>query len=156
MGMHNLDFSGKNILVTGGGGAGVGGGVCNVLSRNGATLIINERKMVDAQRAAQKYSSAIPVAADIRKEDQIKRMFEDILKQVDGIHGLVNNAGVGLHKMAHEATEKEVDRIYDTDMKGVWHVSKAFANDSIGREILLIFLRFMPMLRGRVMPYIPV
>ncbi|SHG02623.1 3-oxoacyl-[acyl-carrier protein] reductase/2-deoxy-D-gluconate 3-dehydrogenase [Fodinibius roseus] len=131
MDMNSLDFSGKNILVTGGGGAGVGAGVCNVLARFGATLIINERKVGDAQRAAQRYSSAVPVAADIRKEDEIKRMFEHILKQVDGIHGLVNNAGVGLHKMAHKATEEEVNRIYDTDMKGVWHVSKAFANHLI-------------------------
>lgn len=131
MDRYNLDFTGKNILVTGGGGAGVGAGVCNVLARCGATLIINEYKMADAKRAAQKYSSAIPVAADIRKEDEINRMFEDILRQVDGIHGLVNNAGVGLHKMAHEATEEEVNRIYDTDMKGVWHVSKTFVNHLI-------------------------
>lgn len=123
-----MDLTGKNILVTGGGGVGVGAGVCEILSRCGATVILNELHLEDAKTAAKKYPKAIPVAADIRKKEEITAMFRDIHDKVGILHGLVNNAGVGLSKLAHEATEEEFSQLYDTDIKGVWQVSKAFVN----------------------------
>lgn len=123
-----MDFKGKNILVTGGGGFGVGAGVCAALSQRGATVILNELNMEDAVKAAKNYLNAIPVAADIRNEDEVKAMFNEIRNTVGQLHGLVNNAGVGLSKLAHEATVDDFDRLYDTDVKGVWQVSKAFVN----------------------------
>jgi NAD(P)-dependent dehydrogenase (short-subunit alcohol dehydrogenase family) len=123
-----MDLTGKNILVTGGGGVGVGAGVCEILSRCGATVILNELHLENAKTAAKKYPKAIPVAADIRKKEEITAMFRDIHDKVGILHGLVNNAGVGLSKLAHEATEEEFSQLYDTDIKGVWQVSKAFVN----------------------------
>jgi len=123
-----MDFKGKNILVTGGGGFGVGAGVCEVLSRSGATVIINEVNKEDAVKAAKNYQNAIAVAADIRNADEVQAMFKEIHNIVGQVHGLVNNAGVGLSKLAHEATGDDFDRLYDTDVKGLWQVSKAFVN----------------------------
>ena len=123
-----MDFKGKNILVTGGGGFGVGAGVCQVLSRSGATVIINELNKEDAVKAAKNYPNAIPVAADIRNADEVKAMFDEIRNTIGQVHGLVNNAGVGLSKLAQEATGDDFDKLYDTDVKGLWQVSKAFVN----------------------------
>lgn len=123
-----MDFKGKNILVTGGGGFGVGAGVCEVLSQLGATVILNELNIDEAVTAAKNYPNAIPVAADIRSEAEVNKMFSDIKDKVGQLHGLVNNAGVGLSKLAHEATGDDFTRLYDTDVKGVWQVSKAFVN----------------------------
>ena len=120
------DLKGKKILVTGGGGVGVGGGVCQSLDRFGATIILNEINLEKAEKACKKYSNALPVAADIGSGEQIEAMFEAIGKEVGMIDGLVNNAGVGLSKVAHEATEQEFQRLYDIDIKGVWQVSKMF------------------------------
>lgn len=123
-----MNLKGKNILVTGGGGQGVGSGICKALSKCGATIILNELEFDDAKVAAQKYPNAIPVAADISKKEEVMEMFKDIQQKVGRLHGLVNNAGVGLAKVAHEATEEEFNRLYDTDIKGLWQVSKAFVN----------------------------
>lgn len=90
------------------------------MARCSATILLNERNMEDAQNAAQRYPTAIPVAADIRKEYEVEAMFEKILQQIDGIYGLVNNAGIGLYKRAHEVKEEEFDGIHDTDIKGLW------------------------------------
>ncbi len=43
-------------MVTGGGGIGVGAGVCEVLSRLGATVVLNELRLNDAVEAAKKIS----------------------------------------------------------------------------------------------------
>src|SRR5699024_94703 len=116
------------ILVTGGGGVGVGAGICNALSQCGATVLLNEQDSKKAKEAVKKYPRAIPIAADIRNSEEVIDMFEEIQQKVGLVHGLVNNAGVGLSRMAHEADEKEFKRLYNTDLKGVWQVSKAFAN----------------------------
>ncbi|GJM28050.1 MAG: beta-ketoacyl-ACP reductase [Cyclobacteriaceae bacterium] len=122
------DLRGKKILVTGAGGVGVGGGICQALDRFGATIIVNEINLDKAVSAAGKYTNAIPVQADIGDGGQIESMFQKIAGEVGIIDGLVNNAGVGLSKVAHEASEDDFDRLYDIDIKGVWQVSKAFVN----------------------------
>lgn len=126
-----LNFKGKNILVTGGGGTGVGAGVCKVLSELGATVILNELDKSKAEKAAAQYKNTIPVSADISIELEVKKMFEEISNIIGPLHGLVNNAGVGLSKMAHEASTEEFDRLYNVDIRGVWMVSKTFVQKLI-------------------------
>jgi NAD(P)-dependent dehydrogenase (short-subunit alcohol dehydrogenase family) len=123
-----MDFTGKKILVTGGGGVGVGGGVCQALDNFGATIILNEITQEKAETAANKYSRVVPIGADIGNPQQVKEMFDFLAKEVGVIDGVVNNAGVGLSRLAHEASTEEFDRLYDIDIKGVWQVSKAYVN----------------------------
>lgn len=130
----NMDLKGKIVLVTGGGGTGVGSGVCKALSNFGATVILNEVDLEKAEQAAEKYIGAIPIAADIRNPEEIENMFEEVATKVGFIDGLVNNAGVGLSKMAHQVSEEEFDRLYDIDIKGVWQVSKIFVNRLLQRK----------------------
>ncbi len=129
-----MNLTGKNILVTGGGGTGVGKGVCRILVERGATLILNELDLDDAKRAAKNYPGAIPVAADVSKGKEVTAMFRTIEQKAGTLHGLVNNAGIGLSKLAHKATEKEFNRLYDVDVKGIWQVSKAFVNRLIDSD----------------------
>ena len=113
-----MNLENKKILVTGGGGVGVGGGVCQALDNFGATIILNEVNRDLAETAASKYTRAIPVVADVSDADQVSEMFEHIKKEIGVLDGLVNNAGVGLSKVAHEASEEDFDRLYDIDIKG--------------------------------------
>jgi NAD(P)-dependent dehydrogenase (short-subunit alcohol dehydrogenase family) len=39
---------------------------------------------------------------------------------------VVNNAGIGLGKDAIDASESDIDRLYEVDVKGIWMVSRAF------------------------------
>lgn len=121
-----MDLSYLKVLVTGGGGIGVGGGVCEVLANYGATLLINELKLEKAQAAAAKYPKAYAFEADISDDDALKKMFVEIAEKVGPINGLVNNAGIGLSKKAHEASAAEFDRLYSVDIRAVWQVSKLF------------------------------
>jgi NAD(P)-dependent dehydrogenase (short-subunit alcohol dehydrogenase family) len=129
-----MNLENKKILVTGGGGVGVGGGVCQALDNFGATIILNEVNRELAETAASKYTRAIPVVADVGDADQVSEMFEHIKKEIGVLDGLVNNAGVGLSKVAHEASEEEFDRLYDIDIKGVWQVSKAFVKQLLDNQ----------------------
>lgn len=106
----------------------MGQGICKVLVKCGATIILNELNLEDAKRAVKNYPGAIAVGADVSKSEEVTAMFRTIDQKAGALHGLVNNAGIGLSKLAHKADEKEFNRLYDVDIKGVWNVSKAFVN----------------------------
>lgn len=131
----SFNLTGKNILVTGGGGTGVGKGICEVLSGLGATILLNEKKSGDAEQAAKNYPGAISAGADITVEDEVEQMFSEIKNRVGVLHGLVNNAGIGLIKPAYKASSEEFDHVFSTDVKGLWHVSKLFANQLIENNL---------------------
>ena len=132
-----MNLKDKNILVTGGAGYGVASGICKALSESGARLIINEKNEEKIDEALKAYPAAISAIGDISKHADVEAIFNRLEKEVGLIHGLVNNAGIGLSKPFHEATEEEFDNLYDVDVKGVWMMSKFFVkqllkNNSVG------------------------
>lgn len=121
-----MDLQGKNILVTGGAGDGMGSGICEAIDHSGGRIIVNDLNLELARGVAEKYNNAVAVKADISNADEVRQMFDKINKDVGILHGVVNNAGIGLAKYAHEAEEEEVNRLFDVDVKGIWMVSKEF------------------------------
>lgn len=132
--MIKIDLSGKNILITGGAGDGMGAGLCEAVVEAGGRVIVNDLRPETARHAAAKYKNAISIAADISKVDEVERMFMELSQTCGTVHGLINNAGIGLGINAHEATEEEFDRLYDVDVKGVWSVTKAFVRQLLAKK----------------------
>lgn len=130
-----MNLSGKNILITGGGNFGVGSGMCKALSQYGARLLINEPTMEQLEPVLKQYPDAIPAVADISKADEVKSMFDFLKKEVGTVHGLVNNAGIGLSKPVYEVTEEEFDRLYGVDVRGLWLVSKYFVRQLLENKM---------------------
>ena len=129
-----MNLKSKNILVTGGAGFGVASGICKVLYECGARLIINEKDEGKMEAVLKKYPGSVPAIADVSDHEEVEKLFNDLEKKVGLIHGLVNNAGVGLSKPAHEATEQEFNTLYNTDVKGVWIMSKLFVRQLLKNE----------------------
>lgn len=126
-----MNLKDLRVLVTGGGGTGIGGGVCEALAGFGATLIINDLDPEKAKSAAEKYPGAISVGADISKREEVAAMFEEIKEKAGVINGLVNNAGVGLSRLSYEVSDEEFDKLYNIDIRAVWQVSKFFVRQLI-------------------------
>lgn len=129
-----MNLKGKNIIVTGGAGFGVSSGICKALSEFGARLIINERDEEKMDAVLKKYPGSVSAIADVSHPEEVEELFNDLEKKVGIIHGLVNNAGVGLSKLAHEATVSEFDNLYSTDVKGVWMMSKLFVQQLLKNQ----------------------
>lgn len=129
-----MDLNGKNILVTGGAGDGIGQGICEAIDHAGGRLLINDLTIEMAKGAAKKYKNAYAVEGDISKTEEVSRMFDKIKNEVGVIHGVVNNAGIGLGKYAIEAEKSEVDHLYDVDVKGIWMVSREFVKQLLASK----------------------
>ncbi len=123
-----INLEGKNVLVTGGAGFGVGAGVCQAIAESGARLVVNDLDGVAAAKTAARYPGTLAIAGDIGKSEDVERIFAEAKVHCGVLHGVVNNAGVGLNKPAHEATEADFDRLFGIDVRGLWLVSKVFTN----------------------------
>lgn len=128
-----LNFTNKTILVTGGAGVGVGGGVCSALDKLGAELIIVDKDEPKLVEAVARYHQARGYTADISTFAGIDDLFSHLSHDFPKIHGLVNNAGIGLSKEAHEASEIDFDRLMAVNFKAVWRCSSRFAELLIQR-----------------------
>ncbi|MBM1105056.1 SDR family oxidoreductase [Aurantibacter crassamenti] len=133
--MLKIDLSNKKFLISGGAGTGVGSGICQAIAACGGQILLNDINFEKAKEAAKEYPNAFPVPGDISNQKEVEQIFKSIKSEHGVIHGLVNNAGVGLRKEAHLAEESDFDKLYNIDVKGVWMMAKAFVNQLIFNNI---------------------
>ena len=91
-------LAGQRAIVTGA-NSGIGAGVARALAEAGASVAINyvagpdrTQALVDEIKAAG--GSAIGVSADVSKEEQVERMFAEVVEAFGSVDILVNNAGL--------------------------------------------------------------
>lgn len=90
----DLQLQDKVIIVTGG-AKGIGEGIVQVLSHEGAIPVIIGRSESDNEKALEGISGkGFQVTAELTKPDECKRAVDAVLKQYGRIEGVVNNAGV--------------------------------------------------------------
>lgn len=129
-------LEGKVIIVTGG-AAGIGRGICEALTTNGARVAVVQRSSEAAERAAAPHSGARGFTADISDRDQVDRMVEAVTQAFGKVDGLVNNASVtGPSALApfHVMAPEHVHRIIDSNLKGTIWCSQAVARHLIARS----------------------
>ena len=128
--MNNV-LNGKIALVTGG-GRGIGATVALKLAGLGATTIICGRTLARLQHTAGQIRSAggqaEAMACDVADGNSVAALAERVQKTFGRLDILVNNAGIGwtggpLHTMPPE----KWDAIFNTNLRGVFYVIRAFA-----------------------------
>jgi NAD(P)-dependent dehydrogenase (short-subunit alcohol dehydrogenase family) len=120
-----------SVALVSGASSGIGLHLANVLARVGAKVAIAARRKDKIERAAADLISSgyqvLAVPLDVTQPKTIALAFdtvEDALGQVDV---LINNAGVIYIKKFLDQEESEVDRIFDTNLKGVFLVAQEAA-----------------------------
>jgi len=94
----DLRFDGRTIIVTGG-GSGIGAATATELASSGATVIVADLDLARAEGVVReivaKGDKAHAFAVEIAKADEVKAMVEFAVTKTGGLHGIVNNAGIG-------------------------------------------------------------
>ncbi|WP_424971499.1 SDR family NAD(P)-dependent oxidoreductase [Dinoroseobacter sp. S76] len=132
-----FDLTGKRALITGA-SSGIGAHLARTLGQAGADVVLAARSEDKLERyAAQLRSEQIGaevVAMDVTDAASVGAAAE----AVGAVDILVNNSGVSGHEMLMDTAEADWDRVLDTNLKGAWLVSKAFAPGLIAQQGVIL------------------
>jgi NAD(P)-dependent dehydrogenase (short-subunit alcohol dehydrogenase family) len=118
-------LSGKVAIVTGG-TRGIGRAIAEHLLREGAAVAIcgRSQESVDAAVAAMKpLGRIVGFAADVTRVDDVRRFFQSVDGEFDGLDILVNNAGAAVFRKVGEMTPEEWHRNIDLNLSGPFYCS---------------------------------
>jgi len=120
-------LEGKVAIVTGA-GRGIGRAVVERLVREGAAVTASQRAVAEGDElarslAAQGHAIAF-VPGDVRAEEDAERVVAETLARFGRLDILCNNAGVGLLKPVVDTARDEYDRVFDTNVWGLFTCSR--------------------------------
>jgi glucose 1-dehydrogenase len=119
-------LKGKNVLITGA-SSGIGQAIAVRFAREGANVAINYRSGASQAEATQAMvrsarsngaGSDLLVQADVSQEDQVRKMFADVIDAFGRLDVLINNAGIQKPTPSHEIEVADFDRVIGVNLRG--------------------------------------
>ena len=130
----NFSLNQKNALVTGG-GTGIGLAISRGFCEAGARVIITGRREDVLKKACEELGkNASYRVCDVSQLEAIPALVEGIAKDGIELDILVNNAGVNAKKPAIEVTDEEFNRIIQTNLNGLFALTREVARGMAERK----------------------
>jgi 3-oxoacyl-[acyl-carrier protein] reductase len=120
--MRALD--GAVAIVTGS-ARGIGRGIAEVLSSEGAQVVIADIDGASAERTASEIPRASAVATDVTDRASTEQMADTAIERHGRIDILAANAGIYPIALIDELSDAEWDRVMDLNAKGALHALQA-------------------------------
>lgn len=127
----DLGLKGEVAIITGGGN-GIGYGMCEVFSEEGANVVIADFAPLEiTQKLAadleSKYGNhVIAVHADISSPDDVSMLYDKVLDEFGTVDILMNNAGkMGLNRI-EDVTISELRKYEQVNIEGLFLMSQKF------------------------------
>jgi NAD(P)-dependent dehydrogenase (short-subunit alcohol dehydrogenase family) len=114
----------QQVLLVTGGGRGIGAATALLAAAKGYAVVVNyvaNSAAADdvARRICSAGGKALAIQADVSREDQVLRMFEEIDATLGRLTGLVNNAGVvDVTARLDEMSGSRLERMFDVNVIG--------------------------------------
>jgi len=115
-------LKGQRALVTGG-SSGIGAAVCRALAAAGARVVVNylsNRDEADqlVNEIATAGGEAMAIQADVSREDDVKRLFGEMIDTWGSIEILVSNAGIQQDAPFQDMTLAQWDKVMAVNLTG--------------------------------------
>ncbi|MEM6766020.1 MAG: SDR family oxidoreductase [Bacteroidota bacterium] len=119
-----FSLSGKTAIITGGGN-GIGEKICQVFSKAGASIHILDIHASQAEKVeksiTERGGTAKAWQVDVSQQARIVEVCNQIQKSAGQIDILINNAGIAQIGNLHTTSEKELDKVIQVNIKGVYN-----------------------------------
>jgi len=116
-------FSDKVAIVTGG-TRGIGRAIVQALAREGAKVAFTYAQNRALADELANGDTVIDFQTDVTSLDQAKEFVKRVKERFGRIDILVNNAGITRDKLLALMSEKDWDDVLDTNLKGVFNLTK--------------------------------
>lgn len=115
----------KTVFITGG-TRGIGKTCADLFWEKGYNVVITYEKSEDiANEMRNKYNLRfLAIKCDVASYEEVKEAFRICSEKFGGADILINNAGISQQKMLCDVTEKEWDRMFDVNIKGMFNTVK--------------------------------
>ena len=118
----------RTALITGASG-GIGEAIAREFARLGYYTIVHYHKNEEAAtqlcREIQTFGGeALPLQADLSREEEVKALFAAIYARIGKIDVLVNNAAISIWKLFTDMTAEEWDAVFSVNVKSLFLTCK--------------------------------
>jgi len=122
-------LDGRVALVTGG-SKGLGKSMALGLAQAGATTVLCSRHLDECQAAAAEVGSltgreSLGLAADVTREEDVKKLVDEIVKRFGRLDILINSAGVNIRRAIEQLSPEEFQQVMDVNVRGTWLCCRA-------------------------------
>jgi NAD(P)-dependent dehydrogenase (short-subunit alcohol dehydrogenase family) len=155
--LDRFKLNGKTALVTGG-ARGLGKTMATALAEAGADIALTGRSLDSCQATANEIAHATgrtvrAFAGDVTIAKDVERLHTEVSAACGHVDILINNAGTNIRGTIDQVSEADWDSVVDTNLKGPFLVTKAFAPAMLkkgwGRVINLASIMSVVALPGR-------
>ena len=126
------------VLITGA-SRGIGAECARTFAKNGYNVAINyfrsEKNALDLKAEINDGGGVAEIfKADVSDEKQVEEMISAVVKRFGKVNVLVANAGVSKSGVFSDMTQSDYDKIFDTNVRGVFNVVKGVLPHMYERE----------------------
>ncbi|MDR6921051.1 glucose 1-dehydrogenase [Chryseobacterium sp. 2987] len=130
------------VAVVTGASSGIGSGIAKSLAAAGAAVIINhssERSTEEAKAVLKEVTDAggtgITYQCDVSKEDQVIKMFQDVVSEFGTVDILINNAGIQKDAKFTEMTLDQWNAVIGVNLTGQFLCAREAIKEFLRRGI---------------------
>lgn len=122
-----FNLKGKTAIVTGGAN-GIGKATAIILAKHGANISIGDFNLEDAKKTAKEIEAlgvkAIAVSCNVLKDEDLVNLVDTTVKELGGIHILINNAGGGGggRENPFKISVEDIRRDYELNVLSGWRL----------------------------------
>ena len=120
---------GNQVAWISGGASGIGEATARLFAREGIRVAIVDVNLGGAQKLADQINSgsaerAMAIKCDVGREGDVRRAIDETVERFNGLHIVVNNAGIGQFSPLHKCLEEEWDRVMAVNVKSAFYSFK--------------------------------
>ena len=134
---YTFNFQGKTVIVTGS-GKGIGRAIALGFAEARANVVLCSRTKTELDSVAEEIlargGKVLTIIADITVNEQLDNLVNTTVKEFGRIDILVNNAARSFLRSLMELREDGWDKVFNTNVKAVWLLSRLVARQMIEQK----------------------
>ena len=115
----------KRVWFITGASRGIGALIAEAALADGNAVVAAGRNVAAIVERLGESAALLPVALDVTDEAQARAAVQQAVEKFGRVDVLVNNAGFGLLGAVEESADKDIRRMYDTNVFGLLNVTRA-------------------------------